>query len=44
MSARAHAATACFWLTITVILVTDLRVVVTHMVTVCGGLDSAGYV
>jgi hypothetical protein len=44
MSARAHAATACFWLTIAVILVTDLRLVVTHVVTVCGGLDSAGYV
>jgi hypothetical protein len=44
MSARAHAATACFWLTIAVILVTDLRLVVTHVVTACGGLDSAGYV
>jgi hypothetical protein len=44
MSARAHAATACFWLTIAVILETDLRLVVTHVVTVCGGLDSAGYV
>jgi hypothetical protein len=44
MSARAHAATACFWLTIAVILVTELRLVVTHVVTTCGGLDSAGYV
>ena len=44
MSARARAATACFWLTIAVILVTYLRLVVTHVVTTCGGLDSAGYV
>ena len=44
MAARARAATACFWLTIAIILVTDLRLLVTHAVTVCGGLDSAGYV
>jgi hypothetical protein len=44
MFARVHAATACFWLTIAVILVIDLRLVVTHLVTTCGGLDSAGYV
>ena len=44
MSTPARAATACFWLTIAVILVTDLRLVVTHVVTTCGGLDSAGYV
>jgi hypothetical protein len=44
MFARVHAAKACFWLTIAVILVIDLRLVVTHLVTTCGGLDSAGYV
>ena len=44
MSARAQAVTACFWLTTAVILMADLRLVVTHLVTVCGGLDSAGYV
>ena len=44
MSTPARAATACFWLTIAVILVADLRLVVTHVVAVCGGLDSAGYV
>ena len=44
MSARVPAATACFWLTIAVILVTELRLVLTHVVTTCGGLDSAGYV
>jgi hypothetical protein len=44
MSARARAATACFWLTIAVILVTDLRLLVKHVVMACGGLDSAGYV
>jgi hypothetical protein len=44
MSARAHAARLCFWLTIAVILAIDLRLVVTHLVMVCGGLDSAGYV
>jgi 4-amino-4-deoxy-L-arabinose transferase-like glycosyltransferase len=44
MSARVHAATVCFWLTIAVILVIDVRLVVSHLVTACGGLDSAGYV
>ncbi len=44
MSARARAATACFWLTIAVILMIDLRLVIAHVVTACGGLDSAGYV
>src|SRR5688572_18207132 len=44
MPSRAQAATACFWLTIAVILVTVLRLVVTSVVTACGGLDSAGYV
>jgi len=44
MSARVHAATACFWLAIAVIVVIDVRLVVTHVVTACGGLDSAGYV
>jgi hypothetical protein len=44
MSARAHAATVCFWLTIAVILAIDLRLILRHLVMVCGGLDSAGYV
>jgi hypothetical protein len=41
---KADPAKACFWLTIAVILVIYLRLVATHVVTTCGGLDSAGYV
>src|SRR3954469_11296595 len=44
MPTRANTAKACFWLTIAVILMIDLRLVITHVVTACGGLDSAGYV
>ena len=44
MSARARVARLCFWLTIAAILAIDLRLVLTHLVMVCGGLDSAGYV
>ena len=39
-----RAAAACFWVTIAVILVTALRLMAAHVVTACGGLDSAGYV
>ena len=45
MVSRNHAtAETCFWVTIAVILVTDARLVVKHVVTACVGLDSAGYV
>jgi hypothetical protein len=44
MPARSSAATACYWLTIALILLVDLRLLLTHVVTTCGGLDSAGYV
>lgn len=44
MPSRVVAATACFWLTTAVILVTVVHLVVTSVVTACGGLDSAGYV
>ena len=44
LSAPARAATACFWLTLAVVLAADLRLVATHVVTACGGLDTAGYV
>ena len=44
MVSRTHAAAVCFWLTIAVILVADARLIVKHVVTACGGLDSAGYV
>lgn len=44
MPVRPSAAVVCFWLAIAAILVADLRLVVRHVVTACGGLDSAGYV
>jgi hypothetical protein len=44
MPSRLHPAIACFWLTIAAILVIVVRLVVTSVVTTCGGLDSAGYV
>ena len=39
-----RAARLCFWLTLALVLAADVRLIVKHTVTACGGLDSAGYV